>query len=239
MLQKYIKKGNGPLMIKKGEILMKEELKNALQEKTKDDIYFVDSQIRQLELKRNLLELESFLLNYEPKFENEMEVQEEMYNFLITNGKEALNPKNKYGHFVVSVVLFNKEHTKVLLCHDRDKGWSLPEWYPDESFDFKELAKISVYQETKILDFEFINAGEISMLLLTEWKYINSSENKPVHRHYNMLFFGEVLENVKLINNLPKKNCDVKWVDIEEELDMLINDYLLNRDVIKAIQKYK
>ena len=161
--------------------------------------------------------LERMILQYIPYDEEEAGVKILMLQYLSQFGEMALTRECASGHFTTSVFLFNKEHTKVLMCyHLIDDSWAFLGGHADGIADLKSVALREVQEEAGIKNYHLINDGKVALLSCNPiGNHVKNGKYIPSHVHLDVIFVGEADETEELIIK-PDENDGLKWIDVKE-----------------------
>lgn len=155
------------------------------------------------------------LLDYKPKDEYEIKDKTYMLELYEMYG-EKLFSRFKFFHFTASAVVFNKTYTKVLfIYHKIYNSWSWMGGHMDGSYDFIEVSKKEVKEESGIKNLELIYDYPVSIEILPVWPHVKDKKYISSHQHLNITYAYVSDESEKLIVNSDETR-GVKWVLIEE-----------------------
>lgn len=121
------------------------------------------------------------------------------------------------GHFTGSVLVVNKNKTKVLLMHHVKLGtwqhfWGHADWEIDiRSVAIRELEEEAWILETDVKIENNILSIDVHSVPARKWE--------PTHYHYDITFLGVVDEKISF-QKQDSEVHDIKWFDID---DVLLN----------------
>lgn len=191
-----------------------------------------------IKIKINVDSLKENLEEFEPYNEQE-EVDKKIILDYINNFDDTLTRQNKYGHFTSSAFVLNKERTKILMVyHKIYNSWAWPGGHSDGDSNLLNVAMKEAKEETGIKNvipiFKNIYSIEIISVNGNEKseKYISS------HVHLNVTYLLEADENEK-IHIKEDENSGVKWVPIDNVLDLTSETWVRDRVYAKIIEKMK
>jgi 8-oxo-dGTP pyrophosphatase MutT (NUDIX family) len=186
-----------------------------------------------------LMALEKAIRNYEPYDESEKIDKGTMLQVLEQYKGKALCRECLIGHFTTSVFLFNKEHTKALMCyHLIDRTWTWLGGHADGIANLREVALREVSEEAGI-SCKLINGNKIAKLTCIPVKgHLKNGRWVPSHTHYDLAFVGEADENVK-ITSKPDENSGVKWIPISSLSSEVEDKWKYDNLFDRMIERYK
>ena len=183
--------------------------------------------------------LKEMIESYKPYNEQEARDKEQMLWYIEHFGKKALERKCLSGHFTTSVFIFNKEHTKVLMCyHLIDKSWSWLGGHADGIANLKSVALREVQEEASIKSHYLINNENIAALTsipigghIKNGKYVSS------HVHLDLAFVGEADEDEELIIK-PDENNGLKWIEVQKLQAEVKDEWKMENTYKKLIEQF-
>lgn len=191
-----------------------------------------------IKIKINVDSLKENLEEFEPYNEQE-EVDKKIILDYINNFDDTLTRQNKYGHFTSSAFVLNKERTKILMVyHKIYNSWAWPGGHSDGDSNLLNVAMKEAKEETGIKNVIpiFKNIYSIEIISVNghekREKYISS------HVHLNVTYLLEADENEK-IHIKEDENSGVKWVPIDNVLDLTSETWVRDRVYAKIIEKMK
>ena len=191
-----------------------------------------------IKIKINVDSLKENLEEFEPYNEQE-EVDKKIILDYINNFDDTLTRQNKYGHFTSSAFVLNKERTKILMVyHKIYNSWAWPGGHSDGDSNLLNVAMKEAKEETGIKNVIpiFKNIYSIEIISVNghekREKYISS------HVHLNVTYLLEADENEK-IHIKEDENSGVKWVPIDNILDLTSETWVRDRVYAKIIEKMK
>lgn len=191
-----------------------------------------------IKVKINVDSLKENLEEFEPYNEQE-EVDKKIILDYINNFDDTLTRQNKYGHFTSSAFVLNKERTKILMVyHKIYNSWAWPGGHSDGDSNLLNVAMKEAKEETGIKNVIpiFKNIYSIEIISVNghekREKYISS------HVHLNVTYLLEADEKEK-IHIKEDENSGVKWVPIDNVLDLTSETWVRDRVYAKIIEKMK
>ena len=191
-----------------------------------------------IKIKINVDSLKENLEEFEPYNEQE-EVDKKIILDYINNFDDTLTRQNKYGHFTSSAFVLNKERTKILMVyHKIYNSWAWPGGHSDGDSNLLNVAMKEAKEETGIKNVIpiFKNIYSIEIISVNghekREKYIRS------HVHLNVTYLLEADEKEK-IHIKEDENSGVKWVPIDNVLDLTSETWVRDRVYAKIIEKMK
>lgn len=191
-----------------------------------------------IKIKINVDSLKENLEEFEPYNEQE-EVDKKIILDYINNFDDTLTRQNKYGHFTSSAFVLNKERTKILMVyHKIYNSWAWPGGHSDGDSNLLNVAMKEAKEETGIKNVIpiFKNIYSIEIISVNghekRKKYISS------HVHLNVTYLLEADEKEK-IHIKEDENSGVKWVPIDNVLDLTSETWVRDRVYAKIIEKMK
>lgn len=184
--------------------------------------------------------LKEMIESYKPYNEQEARDKEQMLWYIEQFGEKALVRQCLSGHFTTSVFIFNKDHTKVLMCyHLIDRSWSWLGGHADGIADLKSVALREVQEEASIKNYYLINNENVAGLTsipigghIKNGKYVSS------HVHLDVAFVGEADEDEKLIIK-PDENNGLKWIEVQKLQAEVKDVWKMENTYKKLIEQFK
>ena len=154
---------------------------------------------------------------------------------------DVLTRQNECGHFTSSAFVLNKERTKILMIyHNIYKSWAWVGGHSDGDSDLLYVAMKEAKEETGIKSVKPILNDIYSLEIITVNGHIKKGKYVGSHVHLNLTYLLEAdeMEKIKIKED---ENSGVKWVPIEEVLDMTSENEKWVRDNVyaKIIEKMK
>ena len=189
---------------------------------------------------KKLEQLEKAIKNYCPFNEQEKQDKEYMLWYIQQFGEKALYRKCLTGHFTTSVLMFNKEHSKVLMCyHLIDNSWAWLGGHADGIADLESVMKREVKEESSIQNFKLLNGGKIAALTCIAIPgHEKNGKYVPSHVHFDVAFVGEADESNELVV-LPSENSGLKWIKLEDLSKEVSDVWKMQRTYQKIIDQFK
>ena len=191
-----------------------------------------------IKIKINVDSLKENLEEFEPYNEQE-EVDKKIILDYINNFDDTLTRQNKYGHFTSSAFVLNKERTKILMVyHKIYNSWSWPGGHSDGDSNLLNVAMKEAKEETGIKNVIPIFKNIYSIEIISVNGHEKSEKYISSHVHLNVTYLLEADENEK-IHIKEDENSGVKWVPIDNVLDLTSETWVRDRVYAKIIEKMK
>ena len=191
-----------------------------------------------IKIKINVDNLKESLEKFIPYNEQE-EVERKIMLKYINDFDDVLTRQNEYGHFTSSAFVLNKERTKILMIyHKIYNSWAWEGGHSDGDNDLLYVAMKEAKEETGVKNVMPISKDIYSLELINvnghekRGKYIGS------HIHLNVTYLLEADESEE-IHIKEDENSGVKWVPIDEILEITSEPWVRNRVYAKIIDKMK
>jgi len=184
-------------------------------------------------------DLEKLIREYKPYNKQEARDQEFMLWYLKQFGEKALYRECLSGHFTTSVFLFNKDHTRVLMCyHLIDKSWAWLGGHADGIADVRQVALREVMEESS-LNCQLINDGKVAAITcIPIGGYVKRGEYVSSHIHLDVAFVGEASET-ETLKIKPDENSGLKWMKIEDLEAQVEDKWKMEKTYRKVIEQFK
>ena len=191
-----------------------------------------------IKIKINVDSLKENLEEFEPYNEQE-EVDKKIILDYINNFDDTLTRQNKYGHFTSSAFVLNKERTKILMVyHKLYNSWAWPGGHSDGDSNLLNVAMKEAKEETGIKNVIPIFKNIYSIEIISVNGHEKSEKYISSHVHLNVTYLLEADENEK-IHIKEDENSGVKWVPIDNVLDLTSETWVRDRVYAKIIEKMK
>ena len=191
-----------------------------------------------IKIKINVDSLKENLEEFEPYNEQE-EVDKKIILDCINNFDDTLTRQNKYGHFTSSAFVLNKERTKILMVyHKIYNSWAWPGGHSDGDSNLLNVAMKEAKEETGIKNVIPIFKNIYSIEIISVNGHEKSEKYISSHVHLNVTYLLEADENEK-IHIKEDENSGVKWVPIDNVLDLTSETWVRDRVYAKIIEKMK
>ena len=191
-----------------------------------------------IKIKINVDSLKENLEEFEPYNEQE-EVDKKIILDYINNFDDTLTRQNKYGHFTSSAFILNKERTKILMVyHKIYNSWAWPGGHSDGDSNLLNVAMKEAKEETGIKNVIPIFKNIYSIEIISVNGHEKSEKYISSHVHLNVTYLLEADENEK-IHIKEDENSGVKWVPIDNVLDLTSETWVRDRVYAKIIEKMK
>ena len=189
-----------------------------------------------IKIKINVDSLKENLEEFEPY--NEQEDKKIILDY-INNFDDTLTRQNKYGHFTSSAFVLNKERTKILMVyHKIYNSWAWPGGHSDGDSNLLNVAMKEAKEETGIKNVIPIFKNIYSIEIISVNGHEKSEKYISSHVHLNVTYLLEADENEK-IHIKEDENSGVKWVPIDNVLDLTSETWVRDRVYAKIIEKMK
>ncbi len=191
-----------------------------------------------IKIKINVDNLKENIEKFTPYNEQEEVERKIMLNY-INDFDDVLTRQNEYGHFTSSAFVLNKERTKVLMIyHKIYNSWAWVGGHSDGDSNLLYVAMKESKEETGIKNVIPISKDIYSLELIN----VNGHEKKGKyvgsHIHLNVTYILEADENEE-IHIKEDENSGVKWVPINEVLNVTSEVWVKDRVYAKIINKMK
>ena len=191
-----------------------------------------------IKIKINVDSLKENLEEFEPYNEQE-EVDKKIILDYINNFDDTLTRQNKYGHFTSSAFVHNKQRTKILMVyHKIYNSWAWPGGHSDGDSNLLNVAMKEAKEETGIKNVIPIFKNIYSIEIISVNGHEKSEKYISSHVHLNVTYLLEADENEK-IHIKEDENSGVKWVPIDNVLDLTSETWVRDRVYAKIIEKMK
>ena len=216
------------------EIIQKTQLMHTIYSPEKEQQYGILG----IKIKINVDNLKENIENFIPYNEQE-EVEKKIMLDYIRDFNDTLTRQNEYGHFTSSAFVLNKERTKMLMIyHKIYNSWAWVGGHSDGDSDLLYVAMKEAKEETGIKNVTPISNDIYSLEIINlnghekRGKYVGS------HVHLNVTYLLEADENEE-IHIKEDENSGVKWVPIDEVLNVTSEIWVRDRVYTKIIEKMK
>ena len=213
-----------------------------IQRKTKAmyEIYSPDKEqeygILGIKIKINIDNLKEGLEKFTPYNEQE-EVERKIMLDYIKDFDDVLTRQNGYGHFTSSAFVLNKERTKILMIyHKIYNSWAWVGGHADGDNDLLYVAMKEAKEETRIKNVVPISKDIYSLELINVNGHEKRGKYVGSHVHLNVTYLLEADENEE-IHIKEDENSGVKWVSINEILNVTSEAWVKDRVYAKIIDK--
>ena len=191
-----------------------------------------------IKIKINVDSLKENLEEFEPYNEQE-EVDKKIILDYFNNFDDTLTRLNKYGPFTSSAFVLNKERTKILMVyHKIYNSWAWPGGHSDGDSNLLNVAMKEAKEETGIKNVIPIFKNIYSIEIISVNGHEKSEKYISSHVHLNVTYLLEADENEK-IHIKEDENSGVKWVPIDNVLDLTSETWVRDRVYAKIIEKMK
>ena len=172
-------------------------------------------------------------------FNEQEEVDKRIILKYINDFDDVLTRQNKYGHFTSSAFVLNKERTKMLMIyHNIYKSWAWVGGHSDGDADLLHVAMKEAKEETGIKNVQPILKDIYSLEIITVNGHVKRGKYVGSHVHLNLTYLLEVDEKEE-IKIKEDENSGVKWVPIDEILEVSSEKWIKDNVYSKIIEKMK
>ncbi len=191
-----------------------------------------------IKIKINVDNLKENLEKFNPYNEQE-EVERKIMLKYINDFDDVLTRQNEYGHFTSSAFVLNKERTKILMIyHKIYNSWAWTGGHSDGDNDLLYVAMKEAKEETGIKNVKPISKDIYSLELINVKGHEKRGKYVGSHMHLNVTYLLEADENEE-IHIKEDENSGVKWVPINEILEVTSEPWVRDRVYAKIIDKMK
>ncbi len=157
----------------------------------------------------------------------------------IRDFNDTLTRQNEYGHFTSSAFVLNKERTKMLMIyHKIYNSWAWVGGHSDGDSDLLYVAMKEAKEETGIKNVAPISNNIYSLEIINVNGHEKRGKYVGSHVHLNVTYLLEKDENEE-IHIKEDENSGVKWVPIDEVLNVTSEIWVRDRVYTKIIEKMK
>lgn len=182
--------------------------------------------------------LKENLERFTPYNEQE-EVERKIMLKYINDFDDVLTRENEYGHFTSSAFVLNRERTKILMIfHKIYNSWAWVGGHSDGDNDLLYVAMKEAKEETGIKNVSPICKDIYSLELINVNGHEKRGKYVGSHVHLNVTYLLEADESEE-IHIKEDENSGVKWVPIEEILNVTSEVWVRDRVYAKIIDKMK
>ena len=191
-----------------------------------------------IKIKINIDNLKDSIEKFIPYNEQE-EVDRKIMLDYINDFENVLTRQNEYGHFTSSAFVINKERTKILMIyHKIYNSWAWVGGHADGDSDLLFVAMKEAKEETGIKNVAPIFNDIYSLEIINVNGHEKRGKYVGSHVHLNVTYLLEADENEK-IHIKEDENSGVKWVPINEILNVTSEVWVRDRVYAKIIDKMK
>lgn len=191
-----------------------------------------------IRIKIDIDNLKGNIVRFIPYNEQE-EVDRNIMLKYINDFDDVLTRQNEYGHFTSSAFVLNKERTKILMIyHKIYNSWAWTGGHSDGDSDLLYVAMKEAKEETGIKNVAPISKDIYSLELINVNGHEKRGKYVGSHIHLNVTYLLEADENEE-IHIKEDENSGVKWVPINEVLEMSSEPWIRDRVYAKIIDKMK
>lgn len=191
-----------------------------------------------IKIKINIDNLKENIKKFVPYNEQE-EVERKIMLKYINDFDDVLTRQNEYGHFTSSAFVFNKERTKILMIyHKIYNSWAWIGGHSDGDNDLLYVAMKEAKEETGIKSVVPISKDIYSLELINVNGHEKRGKYVGSHVHLNVTYLLEADESEE-IHIKEDENSGVKWIPIDEILDVTAEPWVRDRVYAKIIDKMK
>ena len=216
------------------EIIQKTETMHTIYSPEKEQQYGILG----IKIKINVDNLKENIENFIPYNEQE-EVERKIMLDYIRDFNDILTRQNEYGHFTSSAFVLNKERTKMLMIyHKIYNSWAWVGGHSDGDSDLLYVAMKEAKEETGIKNVAPISNDIYSLEIINVNGHEKRGKYVGSHVHLNVTYLLEADENEE-IHIKEDENSGVKWVPIDEVLNVTSEIWVRDRVYTKIIEKMK
>ena len=191
-----------------------------------------------IKIKINIDNIKESLEKFTPYNEQE-KVEKEIMLKYTNNFDDVLTRQNEYGHFTSSAFVLNKERTKILMIyHKIYNSWAWVGGHADGDSDLLYVAMKEAKEETGVKNVVPISKDIYSIELINVNGHEKRGKYVGSHVHLNVTYLLEADENEE-IRIKEDENSGVKWVSINEILNVTSEVWVRDRVYAKIIDKMK
>ena len=191
-----------------------------------------------IRIKIDIDNLKESLEQFTPYNEQE-EVERKIMLKYINDFDDVLTRENEYGHFTSSAFILNRERTKILMIfHKIYNSWAWVGGHSDGDNDLLYVAMKEAKEETGIKNVSPICEDIYSLELINVNGHEKRGKYVGSHMHLNVTYLLEADEGDE-IHIKEDENSGVKWVPIEEILNVTSEVWVRDRVYAKIIDKMK
>lgn len=191
-----------------------------------------------IKIKINVDNLKEGLERFTPYNEQE-EVERKIMLKYINDFDDVLTRQNEYGHFTSSAFVLNEERTKILMIyHKIYNSWAWTGGHSDGDNDLLYVAMKEAKEETGIKNIVPISEDIYSLELINANGHEKRGKYVGSHVHLNVTYLLEADENEEM-HIKEDENSGVKWIPIDEILEVTSETWVRDRVYAKIIDKMK
>ena len=191
-----------------------------------------------IKVKINTDNLKENIEKFKPYNEQEENDKKIMLKY-INDFEDVLTRQNEYGHFTSSAFVLNNERTKILMAyHKIYDSWAGVGGHSDGDSDLLHVAMKEAKEETGIKNVSPIFENIYSLEIVNVNGHEKRGKYVSTHVHLNVTYLLEADENEE-IHIKADENSDVKWVTIDEIVEISSEQWVRDRIYAKIIDKMK
>ena len=216
------------------EIIQKTKIMHTIYSPEKEQQYGILG----IKIKINVDNLKENIEKFIPYNEQEQVDKKIMLDY-IRDFNDTLTRQNEYGHFTSSAFVLNKERTKMLMIyHKIYNSWAWVGGHSDGDSDLLYVAMKEAKEETGIKNVAPISNDIYSLEIINVNGHEKRGKYVGSHVHLNVTYLLEADENEE-IHIKEDENSGVKWVPIDEVLNVTSEFWVRDRVYTKIIEKMK
>jgi len=216
------------------EIIQKTKIMHTIYSPEKEQQYGILG----IKIKINVDNLKENIEKFIPYNEQEQVDKKIMLDY-IRDFNDTLTRQNEYGHFTSSAFVLNKERTKMLMIyHKIYNSWAWVGGHSDGESDLLYVAMKEAKEETGIKNVAPISNNIYSLEIINVNGHEKRGKYVSSHVHLNVTYLLEADENEE-IHIKEDENSGVKWVPIDEVLNVTSEIWVRDRVYTKIIEKMK
>lgn len=191
-----------------------------------------------IKVKINIDNLKENIESFIPYNEQEEKDRRLMLKY-INDFDDVLTRQNEYGHFTSSAFVLNKERTKILMIyHKIYNSWAWTGGHSDGDNNLLYVAMKEAKEETGIKKVAPISENIYSLELINVNGHEKRGKYVSSHVHLNVTYLLEAEENEK-VHIKEDENSGVKWIPIDNILEVTSELWVRDRVYAKIIEKMK
>lgn len=187
---------------------------------------------------KDIKKLKKQIAAYTPYNEQEAQDKKFMLDFLEKIGIHSFYRDSIVAHFTTSAFIFNKEHTKVLMCeHIIDNSLSWIGGHADGIANLMRVVCREINEETGITNYHPVKGRIAALTCIAIPGHEKNGKYVSSHVHMDVAYIFEADEDEEL-KSCPGENTGVRWVTLEEMRDQVADVWKTKRVYEKLIERY-
>ncbi|PIY11446.1 MAG: NUDIX hydrolase [Flexibacter sp. CG_4_10_14_3_um_filter_32_15] len=178
------------------------------------------------------------LNNYQTSFDEEIEFQKRMIDFLTQHDDFALR-SNLTGQLTGSAWVINKEHTKALLIHHKklNKWLQIGGHIEDSDQTIEETVFREVKEESGLKTLKLLSSNS-NLIYDIDIHTIPQKKEVAEHLHFDIRLIIEADENETLIPQ-NEEILDIKWYDLHQVQNLAESTISIDQSMKRMVDKMK